>query len=153
MHLHRTLLLAHQASVLLDGLVWAIGGSVLLYRLGLESDPNDLDIVTTRRDFEAARLKLESKYGASFRPADSFKLSSHFAKFDRQPLCNIDLMAGIGIQEAVVGEAFVFNRRKIKIIDGLPWMAAHDWLRIYSIFDRPRRVSQLKIYLQQSAKN
>ena len=149
--MHRTLLLAQQVNSLLDGLVWAIGGSVLLYRLGIEPEPNDLDIVTTKRDFRFVCRRLEARYGACVRPSDTFELSSHFARFDRHPLCNIDLMAGIERQGSATTKSFTLNRRKIEVVDNLPWMTAGDWMEIYSIFDRPRRLHQLEEYFERSA--
>jgi hypothetical protein len=149
--MHRTVLLAHQVNALLDGLVWAIGGSVLLYRLGIESEPNDLDIVTTKRDFKSVCRRLEARYGPSVRPPDTFELSSHFARFDRHPLCSIDLMAGIARQTNATPKSFTLDRRKIEVIDNLPWMTAGDWIEIYSIFDRPQRLRQLQEYFQRNA--
>jgi len=44
------LVLAQEVALLLPGLQWGIGGSLLLYHLKLVATPQDLDVVTTPED-------------------------------------------------------------------------------------------------------
>jgi hypothetical protein len=48
------LVLAHKLAPLLTDLDWGIGGSLLLYNLKLVTDPQDLDIVTTPKDYSSS---------------------------------------------------------------------------------------------------
>ena len=132
----------------LTGVIWAIGGSTLLHRLGLENAPRDLDIVTTVDSYPQVERTLTALLGNGVRPEHDICQSQHFARFAPQQGAAVDLMAGI--QARVNGQlvAWEFRRDHIAQHDGLPWMSASDWLELYSLFDRPQRVRQLQAHLR-----
>ncbi|MGL4574686.1 MAG: hypothetical protein ACRCV9_07850, partial [Burkholderiaceae bacterium] len=73
------LALAHHIAPTLNGLQWAIGGSVLLHRLGLEAAPRDLDIVTTDQDFAPLCAQLAQQLQRIERTPHPRYVSQHFA--------------------------------------------------------------------------
>ncbi len=141
------LLLAQRIAPLLEGLAWAIGGSVLLHHLGIEPAPNDLDIVVTEAHFTACITRLQRVTGAGRRPSGKGLCSTHFQRFDAGPGPAVDVMAGIAARTATGLVRWHFDASRVRHEDGLPWMLAEDWLVLYRLFDRPARVAQVASYL------
>jgi hypothetical protein len=140
--------LAHEIAPLLVGLRWAIGGSVLLHRLGLEAAPRDLDVVTTPGDFEAVRTRLGSRLQQLNIAPHPRYASRQFARLASSTGIQIDLMADIAVHTQAGVQTWAFDAATIEQHDGLPWMRAADWLQLYNLFDRPQRVAQLAQYLR-----
>lgn len=151
MDMYDALELARDTARTLDGLVWAIGGSVLLGRIGLEPRPNDLDIVTSNEDYAEAFERLTMRFGRPMEGAGDSRLSEEFARFTDSQGNNIDLVAFIGRPDFESPIFFALTRDKIEFVDSLPWMRPEDWLLIYSIFERPHRVTQLKYYFDSKS--
>ncbi len=143
------LLLAQRIAPLLEGLAWAIGGSVLLHHLGIEPTPNDLDIVVTEAHFAAAMARLQPMAGTSHRPAGDGLMSTHFARLGTGTDTAIDVMAGIAAHTAHGTVRWHFDPTRVRHENGLPWMLAQDWLVLYRLFNRPARVAQLSSFLTQ----
>lgn len=132
---------------LFDGVTWAIGGSTLLARLGLEVSPRDLDLVVTEADFDTLYQRLAGV-------AQDQKLAPHpqfctrrFARFACADGLEIDLMAGLGLR--LEGGAFhwPFDAAARDVHDGLPWCYAEDWALLYRLMGRDTRRAQLDGYL------
>ncbi|WP_158755833.1 hypothetical protein [Dyella sp. S184] len=144
-------MLAHQIAPHLDGLCWAIGGSSLLCRLGLEAAPADLDIVTTNEHFAAVRERLSGTMDEQHRPRHANYVSRHFALFRSATGVAVDVMAGIAVRTPSGIVQWPYSGSTIETSDDLPWMRAEEWLALYAIFNRPQRVEQLKVYLSARA--
>jgi hypothetical protein len=144
------IVLAHRLTPLLAGLEWGIGGSTLLFHLGLETAPADLDIVTTPAQFDELEKRLSQHLGPSFRPSHRAYRSLHFAKFRSSAGVGVDVMADIAVRLGSALEHWQFDPQTITHADGLPWMRAADWVVLYRLFQRPARVSQLTAYLARS---
>ena len=141
------LILAQEIAPLLAGLHWGIGGSLLLWKLGLEAKPNDLDIMTTSTDFTAASQRLAQKLGEGVRaPHPSFR-SVHFAKFASQGPVSVDLFADVRVKTGNETMRWSFDPQGVENWQGLPWMLPAAWLELYALFDRPERVQALRAYL------
>lgn len=144
------LLLAHEIAGSLASLRWGIGGSLLLFRLGLVAAPRDLDIVTTIEDFGELSARLSLLFGAG-RPAPHPTYASiHFSRFVAADDSSIDVMAGVRVRGPAGLVHWHFNPETVAEVDGLPWMRAEDWLRLYELFERPERVRLLAEYLKIS---
>ena len=146
----RSVTLAYQISPLLEGLDWAIGGSTLLHHIGIEPNPSDLDLVVQEEHFVSAVERLTATLGTGTRPLDPNYLSKHFARFRSNDGTFVDLMAGIASRTPNGIVTWNFLPSRILLREGLPWMLAEDWLELYALFNRPRRVEQLKAYLASS---
>jgi hypothetical protein len=131
----------------LIGLHWAIGGSTLLYSLGIEKAPRDLDIVTTPEHFDALDERLTRNVGLGFRPEHETYRSDHFNRFTSCSGVTVDVMAGINVLVGGRNICWDFDPQRIVQRDGLPWMSAQDWLDLYKLFQRTTRVAQLNEFL------
>jgi hypothetical protein len=94
------LFLANEIAPLLTGLNWGIGGSLLLFHLGLVTTPQDLDIVTTPEDFSELQKRLLSILGPASQ-VDHPTYATHFARFTSAHGVTLDLMAGIRVRTSV----------------------------------------------------
>jgi len=134
----------------LIGLHWAIGGSALLYRLGIEETPDDLDIVTIPKHFDSLSERLSRHVGVGFRPEHATYRSEHFKRFTSSSGVTIDAMAGIKVFLGGRNIYWDFDPHRVDHRDGLPWMLAEDWIDLYALFQRPTRVAQLNEFLAAS---
>lgn len=134
----------------LEGVPWAIGGSVLLRRLGLDVRPHDLDLVTTVAAFDAVAARLRERYGAGTRPPHDTARSVGFVRFPRGAGPGIDLMAGVRTDVAAE-EAWDLDPAGIEQVDGLPWSSAADWLALYTRLGRGDRAAALRRHLDDHA--
>ncbi|MBV2130366.1 DUF4269 domain-containing protein [Arsukibacterium indicum] len=138
-----------QLCELLRPLQFGVGGSCLLWQLGLETSPNDIDIVCSEDDFAAICNKLAAEFQLQERPAHSEYCSSHFARFSRQGWPDIELMAGIAVKQGDSISRWQFNPQRCHWQNSVCWMPPADWLQLYQLFNRPQRVVQLRHYLVQ----
>jgi hypothetical protein len=125
---------------------WAIGGSFLLQCYGIEPQARDLDLVCTLERFEQFKALL-SQY-AQVVPVSLHPIyrSKGFARFSKNGLV-IELMAGIQVLKEDGLQGFEFLPEKTSWQQDLPLMQLADWLELYQLFERPKRVLQLQHYL------
>jgi len=128
---------------------FGVGGSCLLWQLGLDVAPNDIDIVCTEQDFAAICQVLQPQFSLQVTPAHAEYVSAHFARFSREGWPDIELMAGIAVKQADAITNWQFNPQRCHWQGGICWMPPADWLQLYQLFNRPQRVAQLKAYLLQ----
>lgn len=147
MNMAPPLALAYSLAEKLAGLDWAIGGSTLLHRLGLEASPNDLDIVTTEDCFHELDERLAALLGPGVRPAHSSYHSKYFSQYPARNGAMVEVMAGIQAVNKGRLNSWSFSVERIEHHDGLPWMQVSDWLDLYVLFERPARVRQIEAYL------
>ncbi len=72
--------------------------------------------------------------------------SKGFARFRKNGLV-IELMAGIQVLKDDGLQGFEFQPENTSWQQGLPLMQLSDWLELYQLFERPKRVRQLQNYL------
>ncbi|HAW93403.1 MULTISPECIES: hypothetical protein [unclassified Arsukibacterium] len=149
--MNNTKLLAQlqQLCELLRPFRFGIGGSCLLWQLGLEKSPNDIDIVCSEDDFTAICQALAAEYQVQDRPVHSEYTSSHFARFSHTGWPDIELMAGIAVKQGDNISRWQFNPQRCHWQNSVCWMPPADWLQLYQLFNRPQRVAQLRHYLVQ----
>jgi hypothetical protein len=137
---------------------FGIGGSCLLWQLGLDVQPHDIDIVCTAADFVVITDVLQAQgYQLQFVPPHPDYAPVHFARFTRSGSYSIDVMAGITVRQHGELTTWTFNPQRCHWQHGICWMPPADWLQLYQLFNRPQRVAQLRQYLikirLQSVKN
>ena len=139
-----------QLSGLLQPYQFGIGGSCLLWQLGLETAPNDIDIVCSEQDFSAICEVLQAAgfIVQSAAPHPQY-VSAHFARFSRAGWPDIELMAGIAVKRGDTVTRWQFKPQRCHWQNGICWMPPADWLQLYQLFNRPQRVMQLRRYLVQ----
>src|SRR5262245_41994671 len=129
------LTLAQEIAPSLAQLQWGIGGSLLLWRLGLEPKPRDLDIMTTAEHFPAINDVFARRLGAGVRtPHPNFR-SVHFAKFESDGAVAVDLFAEVRVKKPDQVVSWNFDPQRIEVWRDLPWMLPKDWLELYTLFD------------------
>lgn len=139
--------LAHEIAPLLSDCTWAIGGSTLLHHHGIEPAPSDLDIVVVERDFDECTKQLMDLFVQIENVEHSRYASKRFARFRGNNLPQVDLMAGISVRDSDGLKEWVFNPAHITHAGGLPWMSLTDWICLYKLFNRPKRVAQIQQFL------
>lgn len=138
-----------QLCTMLQPSQFGVGGSCLLWQLGLENTPNDIDIVCTEQDFSRICQLLQSQFSLQVAPAHAEYVSAHFARFSREGWPDIELMAGIAVKHGDAVTNWQFNPQRCHWQEGICWMPPADWLQLYQLFNRPQRVAQLRRYLVQ----
>ena len=136
-----------QLSALLKPFQFGIGGSCLLWQLGLETAPNDIDIVCIEDDFVAICVELEKHFNLAPIVAHPDYATARFARFKQTGWPDIELMAGIAVRDGSDIIKWSFQPERCHWRDGVCWMPPADWLQLYQLFNRPRRVAQLRQYL------
>lgn len=144
------LLLAREIAPLLTRLDWGIGGSTLLFKLGLIDSPRDLDLVVMPRHFESARSRLSSLLTLRPTAPHPTYVSKHFARFISATGVGVDIMASIAVRSESTLTTWDFDPRTLSHDDGLPWMRAEDWVCLYRLFGRHERAQQLADYLAKT---
>ena len=138
-----------QLCAVLQPFQFGVGGSCLLWQLGLESKPNDIDIVCAQSDFALICQALQPQFSLQVTPAHPDYATAHFARFCRDGWPDIEVMAGIAVKQADVITNWQFQPQRCHWQGGICWMPPADWLQLYQLFNRPQRVAQLRRYLVQ----
>ncbi|WP_333608286.1 hypothetical protein [Arsukibacterium sp.] len=138
-----------QLCEILQPFQFGVGGSSLLWQLGLETAPNDIDIVCSEQDFAQITEVLSARFLPQPIPAHPAYVSAHFNRFSRDGWPDIDVMAGIAVKLGGNVTRWQFHTHRCHWQNGVCWMPPADWLQLYQLFNRPERVAQLRQYLVQ----
>jgi hypothetical protein len=141
--------LAQDLAPTLRGFDWGIGGSSLLWSLGIADAPRDLDLVTTAAHFPEMHRLISLKLGETSSPSHPTYRSRYFARFAPKDLVSVDLFADVRVETAEGVAEWAFQSANLEVRDNLPWMRAEDWLHLYQLFDRPAQVKALRDYLAE----
>ena len=138
-----------QLSQMLESYQFGIGGSCLLWQLGVESSPNDIDIVSSEADFAAICDEMAKHFATVPVAPHPDYASAHFARFSKAGWPDIELMAGIAVRKGAEVINWTFQPDRCHWQQNVRWMPPADWLQLYQLFNRPQRVAQLRQYLVQ----
>jgi len=141
--------LAQDLAPHLRGLDWGIGGSSLLWKLGVAEAPGDLDLVTTVAHFPEMRRVISQTLGEGSDTPHPVYRSRCFARFAPMGPVPVDLFAEVRVETASGTLEWAFDPARLELRDNLPWMRAEDWVQLYTLFDRPARVKALMDYLDR----
>ena len=136
-----------QLSTLLKHHPFGIGGSCLLWHLGLEANPGDIDLVCREEDFAAIANLLAKTYKTEPAPLNPNFVTRQFACLSQPGALNIDLMAGIAVLQQGKRVEWTFHPERCYWQNQICFMPASDWLELYTLFNRPKRVETLSRYL------
>jgi len=139
--------LAQELAPSLRSLDWGIGGSSLLWSLGIAEAPRDLDLVTTAAHFPEMRRLISLKLGEGASVSHPAYRSRCFARFAPIGAVSVDLFAEVGVETSDGVLEWSFDPTTVELRDGLPWMRAEDWVQLYKLFGRPIQVNALTNYL------
>lgn len=141
------LLQLQQISALLKPYSFGIGGSCLLWQLGLENNPGDIDVVCCEEDFAVICTILASYYQPAPVVANKQFATRRFARFSQPGQRDIELMAGIAVRQGGKIISWQFQPERCYWQNDICFMPASDWLELYTLFNRPQRVETLRRYL------
>lgn len=139
--------LAHHLAGALRGLDWGIGGSSLLWKLGLAAEPRDLDLVTTAAHFVEVRRRISSALGEGSSVSHPTYQSRCFTRFASSGPVPVDLFADVTVRTPGGTAEWTFDPADLDVQNGLPWMLPRDWVRLYQLFDRPAKARALEDYI------
>lgn len=142
--------LAHELAPTLRGLDWGIGGSSLLWKLGLAAEPQDLDLVTTAAHFQDVQRRIAVTLGDGVSVSHPHYKSRFFTRFASHAAVAVDLFADVRVETPEGISQWSFDPTDIYLQQGLPWMLPTDWMTLYTLFDRPKQVDALQRYLART---
>ena len=153
MDLSKIALIADQINKL--GITWAIGASVMLYFLGLEDEPNDLDILVHESDAKQLDELLKNMGARKDKKYKETFATKYFYSYNVEGI-KIDLMGGFIINHTDGEYKLTFDSETIvefKIINGIkiPLSSLEDWYVIYQLIpNRERRTQAIEKYLLEN---
>ncbi|MBW9158270.1 hypothetical protein [Clostridium tagluense] len=135
-----------------NGVVWAVGASILLHHYGLIDNPNDIDILVDLSDIEKVDKILKSIGEKKVRKKSDTYSTKYFYEYVVHGF-DIDLMAGLSINYNNGTYEYIFNHTSIseyKKINGvnIPLSSLEDWYVIYQLIPgRDIKVKMIENYL------
>ncbi|MBZ9622321.1 nucleotidyltransferase family protein [Clostridium sp. FP2] len=135
-----------------NGVVWAVGASILLHHYGLIDNPNDIDILVDLSDIEKVDKILKSIGEKKVRKKSDTYSTKYFYEYVVHGF-DIDLMAGLSINYNNGTYEYIFNHTSIseyKKINGvnIPLSSLEDWYVIYQLIPgRDIKVNMIENYL------
>ncbi len=137
------------------GIVWAVGGSVMLSHYGLAPDPNDIDILIDE-DCAAQAAALMEVIGKERPPAKSRTFATrHFHKYDVGGF-PVDVMSGLAIRHDSGLFCYVFDKASVTgcmTVRGVkvPLASLEDWYVLYQLMPgRAAKVSLIESHLRSA---
>lgn len=135
-----------------DGVVWAVGASILLQRYGFIDNPNDIDILVDLKDIEKADKILKSIGEKKIRDKSETYSTKYFYEYVVRGI-DIDVIAGLSINfnNGIFEYKFDFTSiSEFKKINGvnIPLSSLEDWYVIYQLIpNREVKVNMIENYL------
>lgn len=135
-----------------EGVLWAVGASIMLNHYGLVDGPKDIDILVDIKDIEKADRILK---GIGEKKTWE-RVASYSTKYFYEYVINgvdIDVMAGLIINHSNSKYQYTFDASSIsdiKNIDGvdIPLTSLEDWYVIYQLIEgRENKVRMIENYL------
>lgn len=130
-----------------QGIVWALGGSMMLFLRGMDLVPRDLDLMVDTKDAQAAKALLGGLGIALQTPASDRFCSAAFERFLIQGV-EVDLIAGFTILKDGREHAFPLHKKDIDAYEAqglrLPLHAVDSWKQLYAVMDRPAKLKEIE---------
>lgn len=127
--------------------LWAVGGSMLLYFKGKANDFHDIDLMVGEEDVEKVR-KLLSSIGELLpeHPDVQYK-TRHFLEFSIEGV-DVDVMAGfIIVKDGREFDCSLFAEQIVDQIwldeENIPLQSLSDWRRYYELMGRMSKVAMI----------
>jgi len=135
-----------------DGVVWAVGASILLQHYGFIDKPNDIDILVDLNDIEKVDEILKNIGERKVREKSDAYSTKYFYEYVVHGV-DIDVMAGLsinydnGIFEYNFDQASISEFKKLNGVN-IPLTSLEDWYVIYQLIpNREVKVNMIENYL------
>lgn len=135
-----------------NGVIWAVGASILLQQYGLIEYPNDIDILVDLKDIEKVDIILASIGQKKFREKSGAYSTKYFYEYVIHGF-DIDVMSGLSINynSGIYQYNFDFTSvSEFKKINGvnIPLTSLEDWYVLYQLIpSREVKVNMIENYL------
>lgn len=137
-----------------NGIVWAVGGSLLLYFEGITESFNDIDILIDENDISRAKKVLDEVGELKAHSEDKQYRTKIFLEYTIEDV-EIDVIAGLVIMQ--MGREYYFPLKKKHItryisVQGteIPLHSLKEWARYYQLMGRRERAECLIAYLDKN---
>lgn len=130
-----------------EKIIWAVGGSLLLYFKKITTTFNDIDIMVSEKDIDRAG-QLLSSYGTCIKggPSNRYK-TKHYIKYVIDDV-EFDVISGFTIVSG--GKEYYFPLEASDIKDSLllnktiiPLQSVNQWKNYYRLMDRTDKVQMI----------
>ena len=145
---HKLTVLSDVAHILNEnGIVWAVGASILLYFKGKTDFFNDIDIMVVENDADKLKkLLLPMGVMAPPNPNKQYK-TRHFFEFTIQGV-DVDVMAGFVIVKDEIEYNCSLRREQIAEYiqvndENIPLQSLEDWRNYYDLMGRTQKVEMI----------
>lgn len=130
-----------------EGILWAVGGSLLLNQYGLGSPANDIDLLVALPDAEKAGGLLKCLGTEKAGKPDETYGTLHFREYVIRGT-EVDLMSGLRISHPLGCYVYPFQSDSIAFRiqaeeTEIPMMALEDWYVLYQLM--PNRENKVKL--------
>lgn len=120
-----------------EGILWALGGSLVLNHYGLGASPNDIDLIVALEDVERADTLLQALGEKREWVRNSAYATRYFGEY-RVGTTEIDVMAGLRINHEEGCYAYMFDADAISARHftedvEIPFTALEDWYVLYQL--------------------
>ncbi|MBU3145667.1 hypothetical protein [Clostridium sp. CF012] len=135
-----------------NGVVWAVGASILLHHYGLVDSPNDIDILVDLKDIEKVDKILKGIGEKKVWEKSNSYSTKYFYEYFVHGF-DIDVMSGLTINYNSGEFEYIFDSTSIseyKIINevNIPLSSLEDWYVLYQLIPgREIKVKMIENYL------
>jgi len=137
------------------GVLWCVGGSMLLSQYGLAEHPNDLDLLVRAEDWDKAAELLGAMGETLPCPRSGIYATERFMKLQIGGV-GVDLMAGFAINHPEGRYEYAFDgdsvasRREIGGVS-IPFAALEDWYVAYQLIPgKGEKAARIGEYLRSN---
>ncbi|MCF7931939.1 MAG: hypothetical protein K9K93_02110 [Acholeplasmataceae bacterium] len=136
------------------GVLFAVGGSCLLYVHGLVHDFDDIDLMINASDCQKVRTILDRMGNRDITPPSSRYRTACFLEYDIRGV-DVDVMGGLAYQQpdgSLASMPFdghmIQERRQVDDVK-IPLARLSDWMSIYQMIERPEKAALIKAFLDR----
>lgn len=131
------------------GIIWALGGSLVMKYHGIVSDVHDIDILVVKEDFQKVHTILNSIGETQPIIPNTMYKTSFIQKYTIDGV-SVDLMSEFKIDNGGL-YTYPFNMKSISEIERMEGIEIHytsleDWLVLYWLMNRKDSIQRIKQY-------
>lgn len=138
-----------------EGILWAVGASVMLNQYGLVYRPNDIDLMVDINDIDKVDCILKELGNKKYRE----KVEEYTTEYFYEYVINgsdVDVMAGLAINFCGGSYRYIFDKSSIaRIVDidgvDIPLTSLEDWYVLYQVIpNREKKIVMIENYLKDN---